>query len=61
MALLIFAILSSITAGIVYAVITKDKASGISLNSYVLACPALVLALYGAGEFIGMEKPGSFI
>lgn len=47
-------------AGVLYAVFANDKAGGISLASYFLACLALVLALYSAGEFIGIERPDSF-
>ncbi|KAH8802518.1 hypothetical protein F5884DRAFT_473796 [Xylogone sp. PMI_703] len=47
-------------AGIAYAVISKDIATGISLGGYMVACLALILALVSAGEFIGLQRPDSY-
>jgi hypothetical protein len=60
MKLLGLSIAASVVAGVIYGLVTSDKSTAVSLASYLLACPALVLALYGAGEWIGLEKPDSF-
>jgi len=60
MIILFLCIILSIVAGILYALFTKDEAGGISLATYFLACPTLILALYSAGEYIGIDRPASF-
>jgi hypothetical protein len=58
--LLIFLILISTGSGVAYAVACSDTSTGLTLATYILTCLALLLTLFGAGQFVGLSKPNSF-
>jgi succinate dehydrogenase hydrophobic anchor subunit len=54
--LLFLLIVFSITAGITYGVLRRDWAGAFALGSFIVACLALLLALYSAHTYFGLEK-----
>lgn len=57
---MVLIILVSAAGGVVYAVVKHDAPTGISISSYVLTALALIVAVVGAGEWLGLTKPDSF-
>jgi hypothetical protein len=45
---------------VAYAIVKSDASTGLSIATYVLTCLSLTLALFAAGEWLGLKKPDSF-
>lgn len=54
--LLFLLIVFSITAGITYGVLRGDWAGSFTLGSFIIACLTLLLALYSANAYLGLEN-----
>lgn len=58
--LLALVIILSTGTGVSYALIRSDISNGISISSYLLTCFSLILAVFAAGEWVGLPQPDSF-
>ena len=54
-------IFASLIIGIVYAVVAKDAGAAFSIAAYAITAFAFFVAIYAAGQWLGMESPESFI
>jgi len=54
------AIFLSATGGLVYGFLRSDFGAGFGIASFVITCLSLLLALFAAADYIGMETPDSF-
>ncbi|PVH92899.1 hypothetical protein DM02DRAFT_259836 [Periconia macrospinosa] len=54
-------IFASLIIGIVYAVVVKDAGAAFTIASYAITAFAFFVAIYAAGQWLGMESPESFI
>ncbi|KAM3083128.1 hypothetical protein ACMFMG_003792 [Clarireedia jacksonii] len=59
--LLLFAILFSVLAGVVYGLLRKNISEAMTLSSFIVAVAAMILAFLAVGEHFGLQKLDSEI
>jgi len=57
--ILVFLVIST-GGGIAYGILLDDLSTGLTISTYVVGFIAIVTALWGAGEQLGVEKPDSY-
>lgn len=53
-------VLLSTGGGVAYAILQEDVSGGLTISTYVLGILGVATAVWGAGEYLGVERPDTY-
>ncbi len=58
--LIILFVIISTAGGVAYAILQEDVSTGLTISSYAIALFGVATGVWGAGDYLGVEKPGMY-